>query len=123
VQGFGAIAGKGVELVVTLGTGVGTALFTDGYLVPNIELGKAKLRNEMLQKDGKKQWNRRLAKFVRRLERKIHFTRLYIGGGNSKKVDISLLPSNVTIVSNLNGLAGGIALWRDRGTAREDTNG
>jgi hypothetical protein len=28
-------------------------------------------------------------------------------------VDISLLPANITIVSNLNGLAGGIALWRD----------
>jgi polyphosphate glucokinase len=102
VQGFGAIAGKGVELVVTLGTGVGT-----------LEFGKAKLRHEILQKDGKKQWNRCLAKFILRLEERFHFTRLYIGGGNSKNVDISLLPANVTIVSNLNGLAGGIALWRD----------
>lgn len=113
VQGFGAIAGKGVELVVTLGTGVGTSLFTDGHLVPNLEFGKAKLRHEILQKDGKKQWNRRLAKFILRLEERFHFTRLYIGGGNSKNVDISLLPANITIVSNLNGLAGGIALWRD----------
>ncbi|HSA86501.1 MAG TPA: ROK family protein [Nitrospira sp.] len=114
VQGFGAIAGKGVELVVTLGTGVGTSLFTDGHLVPNLEIGKDELRNEMLQKDGKKKWNRRLAKFIRRLEAKFHFTRLYIGGGNSKAVDISLLPAHVTIVSNLNGLVGGIALWRDQ---------
>lgn len=113
VQGFGAIAGKGVELVVTLGTGVGTSLFTDGHLVPNLEFGKAKLRHEVLQKNGKKQWNRRLAKFIRRLEERFHFTRLYIGGGNSKKVDISLLPANATIISNLNGLVGGIALWRD----------
>lgn len=113
VQGFGAIAGKGVELVVTLGTGVGTSLFTDGHLVPNLEFGKDKLRNEMLKKDGKEKWNRRLAKFVRRLDERFHFTRLYIGGGNSRKVDISLLPANVTIVSNLNGLVGGIALWRD----------
>lgn len=113
VQGFGAISGKGVELVVTLGTGVGTALFTDGHLVPNLEFGKGKLRNEMLQKDGKKKWNRRVAKFVQRLEEKFHFTRLYIGGGNSRNVDVSLLPANVTIVSNLNGLVGGIALWRD----------
>ncbi len=112
VQGFGAIAGKGVELVLTLGTGVGTALFTDGHLVPNVELGKAKLRNERLQKDGKKKWNQRLAKFVRRLEDRFHLSRLYIGGGNSREVDISLLPPNVTIVSNLNGLVGGIALWR-----------
>lgn len=113
VQGFGAIAGKGVELVLTLGTGVGTSLFTGGHLVPNLEFGKAKLRHEALQKEGKKQWNRRLAKFIRRLEERFHFTRLYIGGGNSKEVDISLLPANVTIVSNLNGLVGGIGLWRD----------
>ena len=117
VQGFGAIAGTGVELVVTLGTGVGTSLFVDGHLVPNLEIGKPKLRNEAFQKAGKKKWNRRLAKFIRRLEEVFHFTRLYIGGGNSREVDISLLPANVTIVSNLNGLAGGIALWRDQQAA------
>ncbi len=113
VQGFGAIAGTGVEFVVTLGTGVGTALFVNGHLVPNVEIGKSKLRNDVLQKSGKKKWNQRLAKFVRRLEDIFHFTRLYIGGGNSRQVDVSRLPANVTIVSNLNGLAGGIALWRD----------
>src|SRR5262245_50617057 len=37
VQGMGAIKGKGVELVITLGTGVGAALFLDGKLVPNLE--------------------------------------------------------------------------------------
>jgi hypothetical protein len=45
---------------------------------------------------------------------------LYIGGGNSKEVDISLLPANVTVVSNLNGLIGGIALWRDEVTPLTD---
>ncbi|HJT19008.1 MAG TPA: ROK family protein [Nitrospira sp.] len=113
VQGFGSIAGTGVELVLTLGTGVGTALFVNGHLVPNVEIGKSKLRNEALQKSGKKKWNQRLSKFVRRLEETFHFTRLYIGGGNSRQVDVSRLPANVTIVSNVNGLAGGIALWRD----------
>ena len=34
MHGFGAISGKGVELVLTLGTGAGTALFVDGTLVP-----------------------------------------------------------------------------------------
>ena len=113
VQGFGAIAGTGVELVLTLGTGVGTALFVDGHLVPNLEIGKAKLRSAALQKVGKKRWNKRLVKFVRRLEEIFHFTRLYIGGGNSSEVDVSQLSANVTIVSNLNGLVGGIALWRE----------
>src|ERR1044072_56146 len=113
VQGFGAIAGTGVELVVTLGTGVGTSLFADGRLVPNLEIGRDKLRNSQLQKVGKKRWNKRLLRFIERLEEVFHFSKLYIGGGNSKEVDVSLLPPNVTIISNLNGLVGGIALWRD----------
>ena len=117
VQGFGVIAGTGVELVVTLGTGVGTSLFVDGRLVPNLEIGKDKLRNSALQRVGKKKWNKRLVKFIERLEEICHFTKLYIGGGNSKEVDVSLLPPNVTIVSNLNGLIGGIALWRDEPVA------
>ena len=113
VQGFGAIAGAGVELVVTLGTGVGTSLFLNGRLVPNLEIGKDKLRNTALQKVGKKRWNKRLVRFIKRLEEIFHFTKLYVGGGNSKEVDVALLPANVTIISNLNGLNGGIALWRE----------
>jgi polyphosphate glucokinase len=113
VQGFGAISGTGVELVVTLGTGVGTSLFVDGRLVPNLEIGRDKLRNSALQRVGKKKWNKRLLKFIERLDEIFHFTKLYIGGGNSKEVDVSLLPPNVTIISNLNGLIGGIALWRE----------
>ena len=113
VQGFGAISGSGVELVVTLGTGVGTSLFVDGRLAPNLEIGNDKLRNSALQKVGKKRWNKRLIKFIKRLDETFHFTKLYIGGGNSKEVDVGLLPANVTIISNLNGLIGGIALWRD----------
>jgi len=116
VQGFGAIAGSGVELVVTLGTGVGTSLFVDGRLAPNLEIGNDKLRNSALQKVGKKRWNKRLIKFIKRLDETFHFTKLYIGGGNSKVVDVGLLPANVTIISNLNGLVGGIALWRDEPT-------
>ena len=38
VQGLGDIEGRGVELVLTLGTGLGSALFVDGKLVPNLEL-------------------------------------------------------------------------------------
>ena len=113
VQGFGAISGRGVEVVVTLGTGVGTSLFVDGRLVPNLEIGKDKLRNAALHKVGKKKWNKRLVKFIRQLDEVFHFTRLYIGGGNSREVDVGLLPAHVTIISNLNGLVGGIALWRD----------
>jgi polyphosphate glucokinase len=113
VQGFGAISGKGVELVITLGTGVGSSLFVDGRLVPNVEVGRAKLSNDELQRIGRKRWNRRLCKLVAKLEAMFHYDRLHIGGGNAAMVNIGLLPGNVTIVSNLNGLLGGIALWND----------
>jgi polyphosphate glucokinase len=113
VQGFGAISGKGVELLLTLGTGVGSALFVNGVLIPNVEIGKKRLSDTHLHKIGKKKWNRRLAKAIKKLEGMFHYDRLYIGGGNAGFVDIKALPANVTIVSNLNGLVGGLALWRE----------
>ena len=113
MQGHGGISGKGVELVLTLGTGVGSALFVNGRLVPNIEVGKRKLNDAHLSKMGRKRWNKRLAKAIRKLEAMFHFDKLYVGGGNSRLVDIGDLPANVTIVSNLNGLVGGLALWKD----------
>ncbi len=120
VQGFGAIKGKGVELVITLGTGFGTALFINGALVPNLEIAhhpfrkgqtyEDELGDAALKKVGKKKWNQRLDKAIKTLDRVINYDRLYLGGGNGKKVTIEL-PSNVTIVSNVAGLLGGIALW------------
>lgn len=113
VQGYGAISGKGVELVLTLGTGVGSSLFVDGRLVPNVEVGKNRLRGSELERIGKKLWNNRLLKVIAKLEKMFHYDRLYIGGGNAVQVDIGRVPGNVTVVSNLNGLLGGIALWEE----------
>lgn len=120
VQGFGAIKGKGVELVITLGTGFGTALFINGSLVPNLEIGhhpfqKGKTYEDdlgaaALKKVGKKKWNQRLNKAIKTLDRVINYDHLFLGGGNGKKVTIEL-PPNVTIASNVAGLLGGIALW------------
>jgi polyphosphate glucokinase len=122
VQGFGCIAGKGVELVITLGTGLGSALFVDGKLVPNLELahhpfGKGKTYEEVLgkaafHKAGKKKWNKRLDKAMRRLRALFNFDRLYLGGGNAKKVELKL-PPWAKIVPNVAGLWGGIALWHE----------
>ena len=120
VQGFGAISGHGVELVVTLGTGFGSALFVDGKLVPNLEVphhpfarGKTyegMLGNAARKKAGNKKWNRRLDKAIRTLDALFNYDHLYIGGGNAKKVTLKL-PQNVQIVPNAAGLLGGIALW------------
>ncbi len=122
VQGFGAIAGHGVELVVTLGTGFGSGLFVDGKLVPNLEIAhhpfqKGRTYEELLgdkarKKIGKKKWNKRLVRAIQTLDRTFNYDRLYLGGGNAERVIVKL-PRNVKIVSNVAGLLGGIALWRD----------
>lgn len=122
VQGLGAISGKGVELVITLGTGFGSALFLDGKLVPNLEMGHHEFRKgetyeqqlgrAALDKAGEKKWNNRLEKAIASLEHLFNYDCLYIGGGEAKKV-ILQLPANVKVVPNVSGLLGGIALWRD----------
>jgi polyphosphate glucokinase len=122
VQGFGAITGHGVELVVTLGTGFGSALFVDGRLVPNLELAHHEFRRKRtyeenlgiaaLKKAGKKKWNQRLAAAIKSLDHLFNYDHLYIGGGNAKKITLKL-PPNAKIVENVAGLLGGIALWRD----------
>jgi len=121
VQGYGAIQGKGVELVITLGTGLGSALYLDGKLVPNLELAhhpfhKDKTYEECvgvkaLKKSGKKKWNRDVTKAIAELRKAINFQSLYIGGGNAKKLD-GALPPDCKVVDNAAGLLGGIALWR-----------
>ena len=92
---------------------MGTALFLNGHLIPNVEVGKDKLSNAELRKVGKKKWNKRLHKLIRKLEAMFYYDRLYIGGGNAKAVSIPDIPANATMVSNLNGLVGGVALWRE----------
>src|SRR5437870_8633213 len=122
VQGFGVIAGHGVELVITLGTGFGSGLFTDGKLVPNLELGHHPLQKGKTYEDllsdaarktiGKKKWSKRLLRAIQTLDRTFNYDRLYVGGGNAARITVKL-PENVKIVSNVAGLLGGLALWRD----------
>jgi polyphosphate glucokinase len=120
VQGLGAVKGEGVELVITLGTGFGSSLFVDGRLVPNMQLAhhagwrektyEEELGKAALKKAGKKKWNKRVEKAIASLSELFNYDRLYIGGGNAGKIAIDL-PAGVKIVSNLEGLLGGIALW------------
>lgn len=122
---MGAIQGHGVELVVTLGTGFGSALFLEGRLVPNLELGhhpfekkrtyEESLGQAALDKVGKKRWNRRLERAIARLQALFHFNTLYIGGGNAKKIRFDL-PDNVSTVPNITGILGGIRLWQSPST-------
>jgi len=121
VQGLAAVEGRGVELVITLGTGFGSSLFIDGRLVPGLELAhhpwvKGKTYEEYfgrkgLKKLGRKRWNKLLEKAIAQLEYLFNYDHLYIGGGNATKIDFEL-PKGTTRVPNEDGLIGGAALWR-----------
>lgn len=122
VQGLGVIEGKGVEAVITLGTGMGFGLYVDGRYVPNIELGHHPFRNRKTYEDrvsdaalkqvGKKRWRARVAQVIAQLEPLLNYRRLYVGGGNSRLLDAATLPQNVVVVDNVAGLLGGLRLWR-----------
>lgn len=122
IQGYGAISGEGVELVITLGTGFGSALFVNGHLVPNLEMAHHRFRKTesyeeqlgraALEKVGKEKWNRRLKKAIDSLDHLFNFDRLYIGGGETKNINFKLA-SNISVVPNVLGLLGGIALWKE----------
>jgi polyphosphate glucokinase len=122
MQGLAAIQGKGVELVITLGTGFGTALYLDGRLAPHLELAhhpfrkgesyEEQLGNPARKAAGPKKWNKRIQQAIQNLRALLHFDHLYIGGGNAKKIEFTPDP-DVTVISNEAGIKGGIALWKD----------
>jgi polyphosphate glucokinase len=133
VQGFGAIRGHGMEMVLTLGTGAGTAIFRDGEIMPHLELAHHPVSgqktydeyigNAARRKKGRKAWNKRVAKVIGILREVVRFDHLYIGGGNAKDIAFPL-PADVTIVPNTDGLTGGIGLWReDAGASAPATSG
>lgn len=123
VQGYGVIEGIGVEMMLTLGTGMGCALYCDGRYVPNIELAHHPFKGgktyeeyigiKALEKIGKKKWNKRVEEVIETVQPIFNPRRLYLGGGNAKKIKFDL-PDNVTLTENIAGLLGGIALWHDR---------
>ncbi len=121
VQGYGVIAGQGVEMVLTLGTGLGCALYLDGQYVPNLELAHHPFRHgktyeeyvgkAALKKVGKKKWNKRVGRVIAQVLPIWNPRKLYLGGGNAKHLELDL-PAGVEITQNVAGLLGGIALWK-----------
>jgi polyphosphate glucokinase len=122
VQGYGAIFGKGVELCLTLGTGLGSSLFTGGHLCPGLELAhhpwrKGKTYEDFiglrgLEKYGKKKWNKLVQEAIAQTSQLFNWDYLHLGGGNAKRIDFELA-KNIRIVDNDEGLLGGVALWRN----------
>jgi polyphosphate glucokinase len=120
IQGYGDISGKGVELVITLGTGVGSALFLNGQLVPNLELGhhpfehnltyEQLLGKKALIKFGITKWRAHLKLAIALWQRTFNYDRLFLGGGNAHKINFPL-PPDVQLSDNIEGVLGGIKLW------------
>jgi polyphosphate glucokinase len=126
IQGLAVIEGKGVELVLTLGTGLGSGIYVDGHCIP-LELGhhpaglgkrptatyEDLVDDAQRKKIGKKKWRARVLAIIEQLQPIFNFRRLYIGGGNSSKLDPAELPPWVTLVDNKAGMLGGLKLWAD----------
>ena len=124
VQGLAVVQGKGFEVVITLGTGFGTAFFMDGSLMPHMEFSHLEFRkgetfNEQIgeaarKKVGDERWNKRVRKAIAYLDALSFFDHLYIGGGNGPRVnrrDLGDVLERITVVDNKAGILGGIKLW------------
>jgi len=136
LHGLGVITGRGCELVLTLGTGLGTAWFDDGVLAPHLELSHAPVRiGEMilglgrkpnltydqfigdheLQRLGPDHWSDRVLSVVDSLQPVFQWDHLYLGGGNAANIApwaVARLPANVTIVPNESALTGGLKAFQ-----------
>jgi polyphosphate glucokinase len=96
---FGAGKGHdGVVLIVTIGTGLGTSLFTDGVLLPNTELGHIEIDcedAELMASDAARKrddlswgkWGQRFDEYLTTLEKLVWPDLIILGGGASKKYD------------------------------------
>jgi len=109
---FGAGKGRdGVVLIVTIGTGLGTSLFTDGVLLPNTELGHIEVEGVEAEKMASsavreienlswKKWARRVDTYLRTMENLFWPDIIIVGGGISKKHKkfIPLLSVNAEVI-------------------------
>ena len=120
IQGLEVVSGSGVEFMVTLGTGVGTALLVDGKLSSHLELAHHPFRkgetydeqlgNAAFERIGARKWRKRVREAIGNFQILINSDRLYISGGNAQALQGHVDPS-VTIVGNVAGILGGIKLW------------
>jgi polyphosphate glucokinase len=127
VHGAGVVAGLGLELVLTLGTGLGCSMFDDGDLAPHLELSQAPVRwglsfdtyigDTERRRLGNAFWSRRVRTMVQALRPVVRWDRLYLGGGNGAKVVPAVLESlgdDVEVVPNSAALVGGVRAWHWR---------
>lgn len=124
---------QGVVMLVTIGTGLGTALFTDGHLLPNCEFGHLEIdgvQAEWMASDAArkreklswKKWGHRFDKFLHTMERLIWPDLIILGGGISKKhenfmpyitVQAEVLPAQMLNEAGIVGAAVGACKYGD----------
>lgn len=117
MQALGSYAGRRM-LFLGLGTGLGSALITDGVLVP-MELAHLVYRKGRTYEDhvglrglkryGKKKWRRYVADVVTALKNALQADYVVLGGGNAKK--LGKLPKWVRLGNNHHAFTGGFRLW------------
>ena len=124
VHGAGVVSGTGLELVLTLGTGLGSALFDGGSIAPHLELSHAPVRRLVTYDEfigqperrrlGNALWSRRVQRVVEGFRPVFHWDRLYLGGGNARHVTPTVLErlgDDVVVVPNQAGIVGGVRAW------------
>ena len=121
-QGLGVLRGAGVEMAITLGTGMGSALFTEGALVPNLELGhhpfrqdktyEDLLRDSELKRIGPVEWTARVLDALAQIEPIFNYDTLHLGGGNVRHIQAAL-PNNVRTFELAEAMRGALRLWGD----------
>ena len=124
VHAAAVIEGKGLETVLTFGTGLGSAIFSDGHLAPHLEISHATIRygksidtwigEQARRRMGNQLWSRRVKSLIQELYPMIIWDKLYIGGGNAQRISKSALKSfdyKVKIIPNSAGVTGGVKAW------------
>lgn len=124
VAGAGVITGTGLEMIITLGTGLGNAVFDGGRLAPHVEVSQGFVRWGLTYDDylgeherlrlGDGHWSRRVRRVVDGLRPMYMWDRLYLGGGNSKRItalNLQRMGEDIVVVPNDAGLVGGVRSW------------
>ena len=124
VAGAGAVTGRGLEMIITLGTGLGNAVFDGGVLAPHVEVSQGFVRWGLTYDDyigeherlrlGDTHWSRRVRRVVDGLRAMYMWDRLYMGGGNSKRITAAnraKMGDDIIIVPNDAGIIGGVRAW------------
>ena len=124
VAGAGAVTGFGFEVVMTLGTGLGNAIFDEGRLLPHLEVSRAPIRRGRIydtyigdasrKRLGNTAWSRRVRDVLIGLRPVFEWDRLYLGGGNSVRLqqkDLLAVGGQILVVPNSAGIVGGVKAW------------